>query len=215
MFPACPTTGARQQTTLVEAHASSWRKVIRKKRCYVNARSIGPIGGDRSVPIPELQWAWFPFWNFEMASPSRDRSRVLAVWPEKESEQSGLLWSNKKTGVAYVRCVGSPSHLSHHLRIKSTHPIAPDREIRRMKRVRLHELQHPPINQRPLRLHQIQHKRLPLRGRRVQVPDRRVKSIRNNLQPNLTFEKGVGVVEHRIHRVRRVPVPPLDPRTDE
>jgi len=49
------------------------------------------------------------------------------------------------------------------------------------KRVRLHELQNLPIDPWPLRLHQVQYKRLPLRRRRVQVPDRRV-------QPALSFQ---------------------------
>jgi hypothetical protein len=39
---------------------------------------------------------------------------------------------------------------SSHLRINPANAISPDREIRRMKRVRLHELQHTPINQRPV-----------------------------------------------------------------
>lgn len=46
---------------------------------------------------------------------------------------------------------------SRHFRIEPAYPICPDREIRRTQRVRLHEVQHGPIDPRPFGLHHVEH----------------------------------------------------------
>jgi hypothetical protein len=56
----------------------------------------------------------------------------------------------------------TPNNVPRHFRIEPTHTIRSYREIGRMKRVRLHEFQHFPVNDWPLRFHQVKHKCRPI-----------------------------------------------------
>src|SRR6266436_5508629 len=77
-----------------------------------------------------------------------------------------------------------------------------------MKRVRPHEFQHLPINDRPQRLHQIEHKRRPLHIVCMKKADRRVVTVGGNLHPYLTFEHSIGVVQDRVDGVGRISILP-------
>ena len=75
-----------------------------------------------------------------------------------------------------------------------------------MQRVRLHEIQHRAVDLRPFGLHHVEHK-----GRRSLPPLmhdalRRIEAFGDDLNSDLTFKHGVGIIQNCIDWMRRVPV---------